>query len=341
VLSVAALAQLRRRPYCLVGWLWFLGMLVPVIGLVQVGSQGMADRYGYLPLTGLALALGMAGAGLAAARPRLRGALGALAAACVLGLGVASFRQLVHWRDGLALFERALAVAEESAVVRNGLALLERGRATEALPHLRRALELDPRYLDARVNLGVALLETGQTRAAVAHLQRGLSLPGLRGARVHAQLGLARLELEQPEPALAHLATAERLGLDLPELDAARAQALQAQGRIGQAIARYERALAARPDWPEVANNLAWLLATAPDPQLRRPDEAVRLAESAVRAIGPNPGALDTLSAAYAAAGRRAEALESGRRAAALARAAGNETLAGSIEARLSALEAP
>ncbi len=153
--AIAGLVQRRRRPWLLVGWLWFLGMLVPVLGLVQVGSQARADRYTYLPLIGLSILPIWAAAELAQRRPRLRGVITALAAVSLVAFAVGSFRQVGFWRDGVVLFERVLAVTRDNPVARAQLAasLEEQGRFEEAAGQLRAAVRLDPGLVPALNNL--------------------------------------------------------------------------------------------------------------------------------------------------------------------------------------------
>jgi len=151
---VAASALSLVRPYATVGWLWYLVALSPAIGLLQVGSQAMADRYMYLPLVGPTLALAWGACELADRSRRARRALAAAAAAAVAALALATQAQLRHWRDSEALFRHALEVSESSvAHAHLGAALLERGRVEETLAHYRRALELEPGFLRAGNNL--------------------------------------------------------------------------------------------------------------------------------------------------------------------------------------------
>ncbi len=367
--SAIALWQARRRPHLLVGWLWYVGMLVPVIGIVQVGSQGMADRYTYLPLTGIALAVAFEIAGRCRSRPMAARVAAATAAVAVLVLAAAARQQIHHWRDDLSLFRQVVRVEERSAVGHNGLAiaLLERGRRDDAIAHLRRATALDPDHVDAQVNLGVALVEAGRHESALPHLERGLGLPPERRWRVHANLGLAQAGAGRTEAAIRHyeqalalharsaetwlnlaaqlavrerwpearraFERAERLGVDAPGIHVLGAQIEQHNGRLGAAVTRYRRALEVEPDSLPALNNLAWLLAS--EPAVARPREAVALAERASRiAGGSEPSILDTLAVAYAAAGRRDDAARTASRAAELARARGDEALARAIEAR-------
>jgi len=179
-LTLAAGAAWRRRPYLLVGWLWFLGMFVPTLGLVQVGAQAMADRYAYLPLTGLAIVVAwgapdlLAALGLPARTRRI--ALGTAALAALAALTAASSVQIRTWRDSESLFRRALAVTRANYVAHAHLgdALLERGRAAEAVAHWEESLRLRSAFLEVANNLAWLLATASDAR--VRDPQRALAV---------------------------------------------------------------------------------------------------------------------------------------------------------------------
>jgi tetratricopeptide (TPR) repeat protein len=189
-----AAAAWRRRPYLLVGWLWFLGMLVPTLGLVQVGVQAHADRYTYLPLTGLAVAVAWGAPDLLAAlglRSRARRlALGAAGVAAVAALAAASEHQLRHWRDSETLFRRALAVTRNNHVAHAHLgdALLAAGNPREAAAQWEQTLRLAPDFLEAANNLAWLLATTPD--ATVRDPARALEV-GLRARAIAERPGAA------------------------------------------------------------------------------------------------------------------------------------------------------
>src|SRR5208283_904329 len=161
----------RKRPWLLVGWLWYVGMLVPVIGLVQFGAQAEADRYTYLPQIGLTLALVWTASELWRGFPR---PIGAVAATCLLTILLASaWRQTRYWRDSETLWTHALACTSQNPVAHGnlGLALLRCGQVDKAVAHFQKALEIKPDYVDARINLGLALARRGQVDGAIGHYQ--------------------------------------------------------------------------------------------------------------------------------------------------------------------------
>lgn len=222
----------RRAPWGLMGWLWFLGTLLPVVGVVQVGGQAWADRYTYIPQMGLLWVL-VWGAGEFFFSGRRVPAM-ALVVLCGLALGWAAHAQALHWRDSESLYSRTLAVTRNNYMIHYNLAVHYRG-----------------------------------------------------------------------------------------------------QERYAEAIEQYEAALRVAPGYFKALNNLAFLLAAAPDPELRDPRRAVELAEKALAAGGPNPALLDTLAMALAAAGDHEMALQAAHQAATMARRAGLEAMALEIESRM------
>ena len=190
--TAVAIAQWRRRPYLVVGWLWYLGMLVPVIGLVQVGSQALADRYTYLPLVGLSLVAAFGVRELAADRPRLRAALPALTVVWLVALGGVAHRQVRTWRDSEALFTHALAVTRDNHVMSFNLGLLrtQQGRGAEGVALYRDAVRIRPDYRDAWNNLAWTLAThpelpggAARTAEALAAAERAVALStGAAGA---------------------------------------------------------------------------------------------------------------------------------------------------------------
>jgi Flp pilus assembly protein TadD len=168
----------RQRPYLVTGWLWYLGMLVPVVGLVQVGSQAMADRFTYLPLIGVFIGV-VFGLGDLAKKLRLEPMVMILVAGIVLaGCLFATVRQLRYWRDDETLFERALAVTKDNPVAHYtlGNGLLQRGQVEEAMAQFQKALEIKPDYTEAHNNLGCAFLRKGQVNEAMAQFQKALEI---------------------------------------------------------------------------------------------------------------------------------------------------------------------
>ena len=166
------------RPYLAWGWFWYVGTLVPVIGFIQVGGQSMADRYTYVPLVGLFVALVWGLADVAATRRVPRVAVASLAALVIAALSVAAWKQVAFWRDSVTLHERSLAVTERNWKAAQGLcdALLELGRPLEALPACESAIRLLPTYPEAWQTAGVVRARMGDPAAAIPYFQRALEL---------------------------------------------------------------------------------------------------------------------------------------------------------------------
>jgi Tfp pilus assembly protein PilF len=287
VLTVVLLRSGRR--YAVVGWLWYLGTLVPVIGLVQVGLQAMADRYTYLPLIGPFVVVAWAGVELHE-RLRTRGAarlfVPLAALIVVVACAATTHRQVGYWRDSIRLFEHAVRVAPGAATIHNnlGIELAVGGRGDKAIEQFRLALASVPDYPDACYNLGFALAGRGEYDEAIEHYEAALRL--------------------RPEHPLTH----QQLGL-----------ALAHAGRPAEAVERFREAATLRPDWVAPLNSAAWMLATDPDPAVRDPEAALRLALRADELTGHrDPTVLDTLATAHAAAGQYDRARELTERALAL-----------------------
>lgn len=179
LISALSFRLAKKWPFLLFGWLWFVGTLVPVIGIVQVGGLAGADRYMYLPIVGLSVITAW-GATVISERllspNRRRLCLALLTFVTLTSYGLASARQLTYWRDSEELWKRALLVAPDNEVEEEllGAALAGKGRFDEAIPHLNRALQLKPEYAEAHNNLGAVLFQKGQIREAIAHWEKSL-----------------------------------------------------------------------------------------------------------------------------------------------------------------------
>lgn len=250
--SAAALFLARRRPYLIVGWLWYLGTLVPTIGLVQVGSQGRADRYTYLPMIGLAIALAWAARDLAGSDARRRVLIAGMGAAACAALGVTAAAQVGHWRDAITLHAHSVAVTRDNVpeLLRLATALRRAGRYEEAIAPQERALELSPRRGLEQANLGDLYARVGRLEDAEAAYRRGLRLEP-DNALGHANLGLALIRLDRPREAKWHLKRALKLHADqtgrLPELVQPYLGLTEAHVDLGEldlALPYYERAAA-------------------------------------------------------------------------------------------------
>jgi len=305
LLTFAAWISRKTRPYILVGWLWYLGTLVPVIGLVQVGMQAMADRYTYLPSIGIFLMVVWTAADwLAENERRLR--IGSTIAVLVLtGCVLGSSLQLRHWRNSITLFERCADITPNNPLAWNnlGIALSENRRTGEAVTALTEAVRLDPDYVNAHYNLGIEFANLGKISEAKHHFSEALRLQP-SSAAVHVNFGVMLAQQKEFTNAISHFQAAVALMPDYGRAHLNLALVLTQIGRIADAIAEYRRALQLQPDSPEALDKFAWLLATTPDGQFRDGATAVKLAERANQlTANSNPAYLHTLAAACAETG--------------------------------------
>ena len=359
-----------KRPYLLVGWLWFLGMLVPVIGLVQVGAQARADRYTYLPMIGLAIAVVFCMRDVIATRPGWRRPVAALAVASLLGFGVATSLQIRVWRDTLTLFEHALSVTTDNYVahINMGEELVRKQRYRDATAHLVTALRIVPSAAFAHAAMGEMHLRLGRPREAEYHYRRALRKKPRFGVW-HGGLAQALYLQDRHPDAVAAYDTALSLESEVPGLHVNFGMVLVRVGRVDEAIDRFERALDLEPDQVDAHANLGVTLvetgkfararrhleaALALDPDralvhahlgklLLRMDDgrgAAKHFSSAVRLEPGDPGFVTLLASALDRAGRPREATVQYRRAQQLARESGESDLADAIAEMLHANEA-
>jgi tetratricopeptide (TPR) repeat protein len=318
LLGMTAGAWILRgsRPHLLVGWLWFLGTLVPVIGLVQVGSAALADRYTYIPHAGLFLAL-VVEVNHWTGRVRRNPAVAVLPSVTVLGFClILTAHQLRFWQDGQTLFEHAIKVTGDNAMAQLNLALsLEvRGQREAALKKYEEALRLNPEIQQAHNAIGDLLSEAGRTNEALAHYQAELKLG--EKAATHENLGALLLRMGRVDEALQHYETAAHLSPEDPRARYLIAKAFLRQGRTAEAVTRFNEALRLNPDEVQSLVYLARVLAADHDPHIRSGGTAVALAERANQLTGSEQSfILDTLAMAYAEAGRFPEAEQNEREA--------------------------
>lgn len=328
------LACLRagRQPFLLVGWLWFLGVLVPTIGLRQAGVQAMADRFMYLPLLGLLMAVVWAAADWAQAWRR-PGRVALAVALPVLALLVAvTTRQVGTWRNSITLWQQALAVNPANYIAHNNLSIAWQaaGRRDMSRHHARESARFSPPaagYAAPRLQLALLDVMEGKPAEARAELAAALKLQPAAGAWV---ILLADAETAQGRPAVATgLLEAHLQNAPADQAARARLAGLLSSDRPLDAARHYEELLRAHPDAPLLLNDLAWLRATHPNAAARQGAEAVRLAERACQLTRRGePFLLGTLAAAYAEAGRFEDAVRTAEEARGLAAARGDRPLA-------------
>ena len=371
-ISVAAVLIRRKHPYVLVGWFWYLGMLLPMIGLVQVGWHARADRYTYLPQIGLYITISWGAAAISTSWRHRREILGLIAVAVIGALTWRTWMQTKYWQRSESLWMHTLAVTGDTEIADNafGEDLLKRGHVAEAIARFQTAVRIRPAFRDAESNLGVALLREGKTDDAIAQFQKVLTR-NPEFAKGYFDMGAALLQKQEPEEAIAQFQKAVELRPDYAEAHNNLAIALFQTGRIDDAISHWESTIAIDSDNAEAHNNLAvallrkgrvqeaithwqktlqlqpdrvgaqlslaWVLATCPEASSRDGAQALVLAQRAHRSGGENnPMIFRTLAAAYAETGQFAEAVAAATQGLRLATAAGNNDLAETLRSELS-----
>jgi len=249
-------------PYLLTGLLWYLVTLLPVIGLIQVGAQAMADRYSYIPSIGLFVIASWGGGDLAARFPKLRQAVIAAGAAAVLSYGIGTCLQLSYWKDNVTLFSHALAVTQvESSLAhaRMGLAYAAEGRPDLAVPEFQEALRIDPESSSVHLRLGIALARLGRMAEAVDHFRAELRVrPQLQEG--HYDLALALHKTGQLPEAIAEYKAALALEPDDTSCHDNLGLALLQQGNFDEAIQHFGEELRLNPALKQASINLQFAL---------------------------------------------------------------------------------
>jgi protein O-mannosyl-transferase len=280
VLGISALAILawRSRPYLTVGWFWYVGTLVPVIGVVQAGMQSHADRYMYVPMVGLLVMLAWGGQEAAGRWPPIKPAVSALAAAYCIACLALAWRETGYWRNNETIFERAIAVTQDNWVAENDLGthLYRLGRSADAIRHFQEALRVEPNYAPAHNNLGTALFTLGGCPAAIPQFEVALQIdPGFADA--NDDLGKCKIVNGDYAAAIPYFEAVLRK--EPGRVDAHFNLALafsKLPGRASDAIRQYEAVLSAVPDDRSAHAGLGQLLAS-----LGRTQEAIAHLEAA------------------------------------------------------------
>jgi len=378
--ALLLLAARRGAGGWLTAWLIVVVALVPTFGILSWSSVIAYDRYLYLPMLGVVLMAGLGFARAwneprlhgAFARSALVG----LSLVVCAGEATATRSTLAHWRDSITLWRHIVRLAPTTPDSHNGLGAVyvSLGARDQAIDEFRRAIQLEPNYGDAHLNLGIALSDLGRQEEAIQHLRRAcenqprspeaacqLALALKRAGRLDEsaaqlerallvrpddldaldELGVVQILRGRKEEGIALLRSALRVAPDDARSHFALAMALlRVSGRDGEALDQLHQAIRDEPEWPAPYNELAWFLATHPDPARRDPAEAVRLADRAAElTLRRDAAVLDTQAAAQAAAGRFEDAARTARSALALASVPASRPLASDIRERLSLYE--
>jgi len=302
LLGVSAVVVLaaKRHKYLPVGWFWYLGTLVPVIGLVQVGNQARADRYTYIPLIGIFIIAAWGATELAGRVKRSRVLLSSVGLAVMLGWAMMTHLQVRYWRDSGTLFERAIAVTAKNHVAHThlahylrdegrlaeaikqfqlalkiraanpdalnglGLTLLRLDKPDEAVTWLTRALEINPAFGDALVNLAVATAQTGDSERAAAYLRKSLAIDP-RSYRAHANMGILLGRMSNTEEAVEHLEAAIRLNPNEHTSYYNLGQIRLNQGDLNRAAECFSKAVEVKGDYAQAYDKLGQVMARQGD----------------------------------------------------------------------------
>jgi tetratricopeptide (TPR) repeat protein len=260
-ISVLVIRAVRKHPYLGVGWCWYLGTLIPMIGLVQVGEQAMADRYTYVPLIGLFIMIAWSIPDILAGW-RFRKVVLFISTGLLLSLlMIVTNLQVKHWQNDITLFEHTLAATSNNFIIHYniGLVLDRQGKTQEAIAHYAEALRIKPDFVRAHNNLGLVLAGQGKTQEAVAHYAEALRIkPDY--AQAHNNLGVVLAGQGKTQEAVAHYAEALRIKPDYAEAHNNLGNALGRQGKTQEAVAHFAEALRIKPDYAEVHNNLGLVL---------------------------------------------------------------------------------
>jgi protein O-mannosyl-transferase len=260
-ITAFCLFQRKIRPYLIVGWLWFLGTLVPVIGLVQVGWQTMADRYFYIPSIGFFIALVFGLADIAKTRHVAPSLSAAIAGGVLLVLATLTNAQIHLWSDSFTLFNHAVAVTPLNLPIEQslGLAMGKSGRYDEAAAHFEKVLQIHPDFYDGLLNMGIMRFKQGRLLEAIEYCQAAIrSQPD--APKAHVQLAHALWKQNRDEAALEEMRRALQLAPKDADIRADFGLALELVGRIPEAIEQLHEALRLNPNNAEAHNNLGLAL---------------------------------------------------------------------------------
>jgi tetratricopeptide (TPR) repeat protein len=260
--SFLVILAARRRAYLMVGWLWYLGTLVPVIGLVQVGEQAMADRYTYVPLIGLFIIIAMGVPDILSGWRHRRIVMAIPAGLLLSILMIVTWLQLRYWQNGVTLFEHSLEVTANNSLIQNGLGalLVQQGKDQEAMSHFAEALRINPNSVEAHYNLGVVLSDQGKTQEAMTHFTEALRI-NPNSVEAHYNLGVTLAQQGKTQEAIAHFTKALQIKPDYADAHNNLGLALADQGKTQEAAGHYTEALRIDPNNAYAHNNLGLILA--------------------------------------------------------------------------------
>jgi len=371
IITIYVIRSAARYRYLPVGWFWYIGTLVPVIGLVQVGEQAIADRYTYVTLIGLFIIIAWGTNDLLKEWQYRKIALSVSSFAVVFVLSVCAWFQTGYWQNSLTLFRHAVKATTGNYVIYNnlgalmleqgkfdeavdlfhhaakvaptdsgalfnlGITCIQLGRYQDAAEAFRSAVKVKPDYADACYHLGVACGRIGQHREEIEAYSRAIKIkPDY--ANAYGNLGHALVRQNKFKQAIPYLQKAVSLEPNSPIANSSLAVALFHEGRIEEAPLYFNKALRVTPEQVALMNNLAWIGATRKKAPFYNPQQAVKLAVRACELSSyADAGILDTLSVTYAAVNKFSDAVAAAEKALKIAQSAQDKKLAEQIQQRL------
>jgi tetratricopeptide (TPR) repeat protein len=261
-ISGAVFAFRKTHPYFVVGWLWYLGMMIPVIGIVQIANYAHADRYTYLPQIGLYLLLTWAAADLCAGWRHRRVVLGGCSTVILVALIFCTRTQASYWRNSESLWTHTLACTSGNYIAHNDLGedLLQKGRLDEAMDHFKKAVKIAPTYADGYYNLGNALMQIGHLGEAMELFRKVLEIQPSH-IKANNNLGVALMRSGRPDEAIAYCQKAIDLNPDYAEAHYNLGAVFGMLSRLEEAVEQYRKAIQLKPDYADAHGNLANVLA--------------------------------------------------------------------------------
>lgn len=260
-ISIIVLYNIKKYPYLTVGWFWYLGTLVPVIGLVQVGSHAMADRYSYIPLIGLFIIVAWGFADLAKKWQYGKSMFSSLAILILILMIISTWRQLSYWKNSLTVFSHAIEVTDNNYLAYNNLAavFMEKGDYRQAYQYASKALQIHPRLAAIHYNLGNIFAKFGNNEKAIYHFQEALKLqPDSLAAMMN--LGNAFMRQGSIDDAISQYSNALNINPNDPDIHNNLGVALAIKGRDDEAFVHFHRALDLKPDDINAKKNMSLLL---------------------------------------------------------------------------------
>ena len=253
LVSAAVIRWGRRYPYLPVGWFWYLGTLVPVIGLVQIGSQAMADRYSYIPIIGLFIMVAWGAADRFKKYRYRQAVLGFLALITIIGSITVTSQQLHYWQNGITLWRRNIATTSPNytSYYNLGVTLMEKGNYAEAISEFQKALQLKPNSETAHNNLGLVLAIKGEVPQAIAEFKTALMLKPDH-VNAHMNLAMALYQEGDLDESILQFKEALRIKPQLAHTHYLLALALKKQGKVAEARSHYEIAIQINPAYANV-----------------------------------------------------------------------------------------